>query len=47
MGLRKLDMLNGLFLAENPRLPMGITIRHHPKNYPGHFQARLSQTNCV
>jgi len=35
---RKLDMLDGLFLTKDPRRPSRITIRHHPENYPGHFQ---------
>ena len=42
MYLRELHMLDGLFLAEDPLLPMRIAIRHHAKNNPGHFQPRLS-----
>jgi hypothetical protein len=35
---RKLDVLDGLFLAKEPRHPSRITIRQHPENNPGHFQ---------
>ncbi len=39
---REFYMLGGLFLAEDPRLPTRIAVRHHAKNDPGHFQPRLS-----
>ena len=46
MGSRKLHMLDGVFLAENPRFPIRVAIRHHPENNPGHIQSRVAQTNC-
>ena len=39
MYLREFHMLDSLFLAEDPLLPLRIAVRHHAKNDPGHFQS--------
>lgn len=42
---RKFDVLDGLFLSDDPFLPLGTAVLHGAQDDLRHLQPRITQTN--